>query len=287
MIAILFAFITFIVWGTGDIFTTTAVRKIGSYNASFYGYFFGLLAATFFIPFANSIQNFSLPMILLTIFLAIIELLAFYAYNESLKTANSSLVGTISGSFTSLVVIFSVIFLGERLTSFEVISVIVIFIGLFLSSIHFSDLKAKKSVMNRGIVLALLAMVGWGIYFTFIKISVKQAGFFWPTYVSSIVGSAFFLLFGFRKIKIPKVENKSGFPAIFIAGILLEAGSFCFNFAIGKGYSSIVASIAGAYPALFALLAYFIFKDPIRKQQKVGMITTLVGILLLSYFSNQ
>lgn len=70
-----------------------------------------------------------------------------------------------------------------------------------------------------------------------------------------------------------------------MSGLLLTAGSFAFNFAVGQGLSSVVASIAGAYPALFALLASIIFKDPITRQQKSGMIITLLGIILLAYFS--
>lgn len=286
MLTIIFAFISFLGWGTGDIFTTFATRKIGSYNTSFYGYFFGLLLASFLIPFVNGWQNFSFSMILFTIILSIIQILAFFAYNEGLKIGNSSLIGTIAGAFTSLVVILSLIFLNEHLTFLEIISIIVIFVGLFLSSIHISDLRKRKSIMNRGVVLALLAMIGWAIYFTFIKIPIKEAGYFWPTYVTSIVGSLFFLLSGPKRLKMPKIGIRSGFPAVFMASALLTIGSFSFNFAISKGLSSIVAPIAGAYPALFALLAYFIFKDPIRNQQKLGMVVTLVGIVLLAYFSN-
>lgn len=65
----------------------------------------------------------------------------------------------------------------------------------------------------------------------------------------------------------------------------MTIGSFGFNFGIEKGLSAIVAPIAGAYPALFALLAFIIFKDPITNQQKIGMIITLCGIILLAYFS--
>lgn len=287
MIAIIFALVTFLTWGVGDVFTTIASRKIGSYNASFYGYLFGAIFASFYIPFAiNNLRTFSLSMILLTIFLAVIQLIAFFCYNEGLKIGNSSLVGTIAGSFTALVVILSLIFLHEKLILSQVSAIIIIFIGLFLATINFSDIKKQKSLINKGTIYALIAMVGWAIYFTFIKIPVQQDGFFWPSYVTSIVGSLVFLLFGIKRIKRPKLQAKSGFPAVMLSGLLLSAGSFAFNFGVGQGLSSVVAPIAGAYPALFALLAYLTFKDPITHQQKFGMIVTLFGIILLAYFSN-
>jgi len=224
-------------------------------------------------------------MILLSVFLSVIGLLAFFANNEALKIGNSSIVGTIGGSFTAIVVILSLLFLGEKLVMPQLVSIVVIFIGLFLSSINISDLRNKKSIINKSVFYALFAMVGWGIFYTFIKIPVQKAGFFWPTYVSDIVGTLFFFIFGFKRIKMPKINYHSGFPAVLLASLLLNAGAFSFNFAISQGLSSIVAPIAGAYPALFAFLAYFIFKDPITHQQKLGMVITLSGIILLAFFS--
>src|SRR3990170_801753 len=133
MSAILFAFVSLIGWGIGDVFTTYSSRKIGSYNTSFYGYAFGAVLASLYVPFALvSVKDLSLPMFLLSFGLAIIQLLAFLAFNEGLRIGNSSLVGTIAGSFTSLVVIFSLVFLGERLSTAQFIPIVLIFIGLFL-----------------------------------------------------------------------------------------------------------------------------------------------------------
>lgn len=285
MSAILFAIIAFFGWGTGDIFTTLGSRKIGSFNASFYGYFFGLILSSLYIPFAiSSLHAITLPMLLLTIFLSIVQLFAFLAYNEGLKIGNSSLVGTIAGAFTSIVVIFSLLFLGERLSTQQVLSIVVVFVGLLLSSIDLSSLRKSKTIINKGTVFALIAMIGWAVSFTFIKLPVKESGFFWPSYITTITGTLCFFIFGFKRIKKPKINLKSGFPAVFMSGLLLSIGSFAFNSAIDRGLSSIVAPISGAYPALFALLAYLIFKDPITKQQRIGMIVTLLGIILLAYF---
>ncbi|HVA97134.1 MAG TPA: DMT family transporter [Candidatus Acidoferrales bacterium] len=286
MISIFFALIAFLGWATGDIFSTSASRKMGAYNASFYGYFIAFITAAFFIPiFLNNVNEFSLPMILLTIFLSVIQLIGFYFFNEGLKIGNASLIGTIAGAFTFLVVLLSLVFLGERLVLQQVLSIIVIIAGLFLVSINVRDIRKKVTITNKGILYAFIALVGWGIYYTFIKIPIKEVGFFWPTFLTDFVASLVFFLFGFRQIKKPSTKVQSGFPAVILASIILSIGTFSFNFAIGQGFSSIVAPIAGAYPALFALLAYYVFKDPITNQQKFGMMVTLIGIVFLAYFS--
>lgn len=287
MSVIFAAFIAFLSWGSGDVFLTFASRKIGPFNASFYGYFFAMILSSFYIPFAfNQLRLLNYSLLFLIILLSVIQLVAFLAYNQGLKVGNPSLVGTIAGAFTSLVVILSILFFGERPTSQEILAIILTFTGLFLSSINFSDIKNKKAIINKGTGLALITLVCWAIYFTFIKIPVQKAGVFWPTYITSIINTIVFLIFGLKKIKLPKLGYKSGFLTIFVSSALLTLGSFCFNYAVGTGSSSVVAPISGAYPALFALIAYFIFKDPITNQQKAGIITTLVGIIALAYFGS-
>lgn len=59
--AIMFALISFIGWGVGDIFGGIVSRKIGGYSSAFWIYVFSLIIATFYIPFAgNPLQHLTL-----------------------------------------------------------------------------------------------------------------------------------------------------------------------------------------------------------------------------------
>ena len=70
-----------------------------------------------------------------------------------------------------------------------------------------------------------------------------------------------------------------------LSGFLLRGGDFSFNHAIGLGYTTVVAPIAGAYPSLLTLLGFLFFKDPVSRQQWCGILLALTGILSLGYFS--
>ena len=72
---------------------------------------------------------------------------------------------------------------------------------------------------------------------------------------------------------------------LIINSAMVGSGSLSFNYAISKGLVAIVAPIAGSYPTLFALLAFLVFKDSITRQQIFGIGVTLMGIVLLSFFS--
>jgi len=88
-----------------------------------------------------------------------------------------------------------------------------------------------------------------------------------------------------KGLRIEKpTENKALIPLV-VSTILVRVAELSYNFAISKGLVAVVAPIAGANITLFVLLAFLIFKDPITKQQIIGIITTLTGIVLLSIFS--
>lgn len=102
-----------------------------------------------------------------------VGLIVFY---EGLRIGNASLVGTITASFAILVVVFSVIFLNEKISLIQLLLIILIFTGILMCSLDFKDLQNKAAWVNKGTVFALIAMLLWGIYWTFIKIPIQTMG---------------------------------------------------------------------------------------------------------------
>lgn len=88
-----------------------------------------------------------------------------------------------------------------------------------------------------------------------------------------------------RDIKLEFPKSKQLVFLSLINALLLTAALFSFNIALDKGLTAIVVPIASSYPALFAILAYYVFKDRLSKQQVLGVITTLIGIVVLSALS--
>lgn len=287
MQAILFAVISFFGWGVGDIFGTVVTRKIGAYSTTFWAFVLRLILASLYVPFAfNLLKNISLQIFIINIVLGFIFIGAVLSFNEALKVGNASLVGTISASFVGVVVILSIIFLGEKLTSSQSICILIIFLGLILSTLNLGELNKGKIMKDKGILLALLTMFGWGIYFTFIKIPVKNIGWFWPNYITLSLFPFLYLFGKAKKLMLKNISINRIYIFLLVAVILVQVADFSFNIGISKGLTSIVAPIAGSYPTLFVLLAFIVFKDKITRQQIFGIVITLVGIVLLSSFSS-
>lgn len=286
MPAIFFALISYFGWAIGDVFATIASRRIGGYSTTFWYIVFQIplfgLPALFFL---DKLQNLTLTILLLNTALGIIGTIGLIAFYEGLRTGNPSLVGTISSSFAALTVILSIIFLNESVTTNQASAIFVIFFGLILSALDFREFKRGKIVGNVGVVLALVAMFCWAIYFTFIKIPIREIGWAWSSMfaLSSLVIVPLFMKI--RRIKLTAPTYKGALFSVIANSVLLGIGTLSFYIGIERGLTAIVAPIAGSYPTLFVFLSSIFFKEPITKQQIAGIITTLIGIVLLSVFS--
>jgi drug/metabolite transporter (DMT)-like permease len=286
MSAILFALISYLGWGIGDFLSAFSTRKIGPYSFAFWSNAIWFLIFIPFYPFfINDLSSFSWQTFLILSAVSILDIVGLLAFYEGLRIGPVSLVGTISSSFAALVVVFSIVFLKEAITIWQLMSILVIFLGLFFSTLDLKVLKTGRPVLTKGVALGLLAMFCWGIAYTFIKIPIKEIGWFWSNNFLAFYFPFIYLFMRIRKIKLIRPDYNKALPFVIGSSLLFAAGGTSFNYAISRGLSSIVAPIAGSYPTLLVLLAFIFFKDKITKQQVLGIITTILGIVLLAFCS--
>lgn len=286
MPAIFFALVSYFAWGIGVFFEAIVARKIHPYSLIFWSYVFSLMLMSLYAPFAlGDLKHLTMGIFVLILVLSFQALfLGALFYYEALRRGNRALVGTITASFPLVSVILSVIFLGEKVNTQQVVAIIIILVGLVLSSLNFKSLKSKN-VLSKASFLAFLTMLSWGIYLAFIKIAVEEVGWFWPIYLYYFVFPFALIFLKLKKIPLEMPTKNKGLMLIIGSVILVRIAELSYSYAISKGLVAVVAPIAGANPTLFVILAFWFLKDAINKQQILGIVTTLVGIVLLSIFS--
>lgn len=286
MLAIFLALIAFVGWGVGDVFSAVGSRKIGAYSLVFWTSIYGLIFTTLYAPFAQNIfLNLSPEILLFNVLIVLLTASSWYLFNKALIIGNPTIVGTIAASFPAFVVILSLIFFKETITRGQIIAVMIIFAGIILTSLDLRIFK-KGFKIDRGIILAFITMMVWSIYFTFVRIPIEEYGWYLTSLVFYVVSSIFYLIVvKLRKIKIVHPIKNKGFKPLLISSLFLVVATFGINSALSLGQSSIVAPIAGSYPALFAVVSYMVFKEKISKQQIAGIVLSLIGIIALSFLS--
>lgn len=286
MEAIFFALISFVGWGIGDLIVAVSARRLGPFSASFWSMFFTIILFSVYTPFVLSdLTELTFSLLLLNLILGTILITGILAFREGLRIGNVALVSTIASAFTMVTTILAIIFFKEQLSVPQLIAITAIFFGIFLSMFNIDELRKKKLLLDKGVLFGIIAMFCWGIYFAFIKIPVREIGWFWPNYITFLLFPFLYVFMRLRNIPLKSPNTNNAFVPLITSTIIARIGEFSFNAGISRGYTSIVAPIAGASPVLLVILAFLFFKDPITKQQIAGIITTLLGIVLLSIFS--
>lgn len=286
MEAIIFALITYIGWGVGDFLVAVSARRIGPFSASFWSLSLSVILLSVYIPFVLSdFAKITLPLLLLNLGLGVIFITGILAFREAFRVGNAALVSVLSAAFSVVTTILSVFVFNEHLSTFQVGTIIITFVGLFLAIFNIQEIRKRNVVFNKATIFGIVAMFAFGIYFTFIKIPVREIGWFWPNYISYLLFPLLIIVMKIRDIPLVRPTANHAFVPLLFSIIIVRIAEFSFNIGISKGFSSVVAPIAGASPTLFVVLAFLFFKDPITRQQVFGIITTLVGIVLLSIFS--
>lgn len=286
MPAIIFALISYFGWGIGSLFSTIASRKLGGFSTIFWLSVVGLLLTSWYVPFAlDSLKNLTISVLIINIIVGLLGWIGGITGYEAIRLANPALVVSIEGSYPMLSVILSLIIFKESITLAQILSIGIIFIGIIMMTWNIRQLLKGNSKIDKGIFLALITLVCYGFYGALIKIPVHAIGWFWPVYFSLALLPLFYFYAKWRHIEITGVIGNRALLPVLLTVVLFRTAEFSYNLGISHGLVAIVAPIAGANPTLFVVLSFLIFKDPITKQQILGIITTLVGIVLLSIFS--
>jgi transporter family protein len=275
--------IAFLGWAFGDIFLTIASRKIGGYSSVFWTTFLGVILFAFLIP--SHLPELSLytPWLLLeNIAVGSLLTIGMLTYATALERSNASVVSTIAGSFTAITIILSLIFFKESITLIQAGAIIVIFTGITLSTLKFGELRQKNIWQDKSLFLAILTMLAWGGFYAFMKPVTQAIGWFWPIYISFWYFLVILLYLKLKKIRLEKPTANAALFFIILSALFMRGAEVSFNTALSQGPTSFVAPIAGSYPALFVIVASFVFKDKLSTQQKWGIIITLLGIVFIS-----
>lgn len=283
-LAILLGLVTFFGWGTGDLFTIVATRRIGASLTAFWIFFFSFLLMLVIIPFApHDIRAITLPLLAFNIFLGILYVSGNVLINEAFRISSAPLVGIIIQAFPAVVLVMSALIFKDVITSEQGLFIAIIFVGVMLCSVDLKKIYRSERIFDKGTLLALVAMVFLSIFFTFSRILINSYGWFLPNFIAGACFPIIYLFIRKRKEKLVVPKGRLVLFSVFMVGFLIRSGDIALNYGLSlPNASSIVAPIAGAAPILFVTLSYFIFKDKLTKQNVIGIVTTLIGIVLLT-----
>ncbi len=139
---------------------------------------------------------------------------------------------------------------------------------------------AKKKRLAAGIVPALGAALGFGVFYVVMDL----AGAVDPLWAALVSRLTFFLiLLPAVFYKRPSLKVKTiHLPAVFAIGIIDAIAALSYTTATTKGMLSLVSVLSALYPAVSVILAALILKEQLRGSQFLGVVLAIAGIALIS-----
>jgi transporter family protein len=272
-------------WGLYDFFGGLFSKRIGNFKTFFWSQLAGLVFATLlFFAFAGNL-NIPPSIAVLIPVASILYAVAYLLFFKGFELGNVSIISATMNLWSVFTMVFAFIFLGQRLSTFEFLGVLMIIVGVALVSLKWSDIKDQNVKLLSGIKETILAALLFGIFWNLSEIISEQIGWLSTTLFVKIGIVLFMLLFSLlvkRELSVAKTTPQIMIMILF-AGVLEAAAVAIVNWGLTIGDAILVTPIASSLSIVTIMMAVIFLKEKISKLQGFGMIIVVTGIVLTAF----
>ena len=290
--SILLAFGAMFAWGIGDFLIQRTIRKIGWLETLWWIYLLSfIILLPFIIKFLPTLtaKNFGL---LFT--LGMVGFGAAVVHFQALKIGKLSVVETIIAFELPLTILLGWLFLNNSLSTLQLFLIILIFLGIILISLDFSQLNQKarfrfwflknRPLLEKGAVLAILTALFLAFTNFFTAINAVEINALLVIWLSWACGGLICLSYLVYKNNFGDIiKNGQKNWQLIIVMVLIDISAwlfFTYSLASGKELG-IITSITQSYVVIAMFLGLIFNKEKIRGWQYVGASLAIIGSLLI------
>ena len=183
-----------------------------------------------------------------------------------------------------LVLVFSRLFLAERLTRVKIVGVILGFAGV-MTVIFERGVSASMEYLL-GNVLIGFAVMAWGLYTVFGRRLIVRYGAVEASSLTLIIGTLMFIPIGIvpaLRFPFETLSVSSWMAILYLAIITSVLSYFLWYFALGRAEASKVALFANLQPILTTILAVVLLGQEVTVAFVVGGVVALGGVIIAQY----
>lgn len=277
MIAVAFALGAAIAWGAADYLGGLKSRVAATIVVVAVGQFTGLVlvAAVVLGTGESPPETRYVGYAVLAGFAGAVGIGALY---RGLAVGSMSIIAPITATGAVIPVVAGVA-TGDRPTTLQGIGLAVALGGVVLAARQASGAEIRGRVAA-GVGLALLAAVGIGCFLLALD-AASEGGVPWALLIQRSVCVALVLLVAAFVRPSFRVGRRNAAPMIAIGALDMMA-NVLFALASTRGLVSVVSVLASLYPVTTVLLARMLLGERIARQQQLGVIAALAGVVLIS-----
>lgn len=206
---------------------------------------------------------------------------AFFIY-RAFNQGIVSIVAPIVSSFGVVTLALAVLFSGEEPTQIAITGALVTVAGVVLvSAVSRNGSDAAGRSAWAGVPSALGAMLSFGVFLWAVDFVVPEVGVFWPVMVGKVTDVLIALVLLVLRPR-PFVRPSAGlWWRIAVVSTLNTVGFLSFNIGVTVADAAIVSPISSLASPVTILLAWLFFRERLSRVQWLGVVTILIGVLLV------
>ncbi len=272
-------------WGIYDFFAGVYSKKIGHFKTFFWSQLAGLLFTLLLLSVFPVSHVFPVAAVVLLPVAALFYAAGYLLFMKGFESGNISIVAAIMNLWAVFTMLFSFVFMGQRLSTLQTIGVLMIISGASLASLNWSDIKKRRFQLSAGVKETVFGALFFGAFWNISEVISEKIGWL-PTTLFVKMGIIVFLLvsslFGKRKLGLKKTAG--GTKLVFLFMGILEAGAVAVvNFGLTIGDAILITPIASALSIVTITMAIVFLKDRISGLQGFGMIVAVSGIIITGF----
>ncbi len=269
-------------WGLYDFLGGVFAKQIGSFKSLFWSQLAGLISIFLLAIVLRSKVNTPVLVIILSLIAAILYSAGYLFFFKGFELGNVSIIAATMNLWTVFTMLFSFMFMGQRLSAFQTLGVFMIIFGATLASLNWNEIKNQKFQLSAGVKEAVFGAFFFGIFWNVSEIISEKVGWLLTTLFIKFGIILFLLIFSLlvkQKIGLTKTSAKTK-TIILLMGVIETGAVALVNYGLTIGDAILITPIASALSIVTITLAVIFLKDKVTKFQGLGIITAIVGIIV-------
>jgi transporter family protein len=267
-------------WGIYDFLGGVFAKQLGAFKSFFWSQLAGLISVLLLAFVFTTSNNIPILVIILFPIAAIVYSAGYLFFFKGFEIGNVSIVAATMNLWAVFTMLFAFIFMGQRLSTIQMLGVLLIISGVTLASLNWSDIRNQKFQLSSGVKEAVLGAFFFGIFWNISEIISEKVGWLLTTLLIKFGIVVFLLIFSFlikREIGLTQTAAKTKYVIVLMG--IIEAGAVAIvNYGLTIGDAILITPIASALSIVTITLAVIFLKDKVTKLQGLGIITAIVGI---------
>ena len=269
--------------GIADVISAGLTRPLGVLRTVFLLQMFGVGGMLAFALVTGQLETIDSRDMLLMAGLTLVVVFFYLGFYKALQLGPIALVGPIVAAHSPVVVVLAVIFLGERISEWQVVSIAATVFGVAMASVDVQALRSGRTVIGLGVALAIGVSIAAGFWQFAIAAVSKEMGWFAPVFLTRVFMVCLLVPVVAIRREQPWVGlNKKLAAAIVVVAALETLSLLAFTRGSEIGIVSIVAAASTAYPVIPIIGGIVLFKERLGVIQFAGLFVVSVGLLGLT-----